>query len=181
MKRILRSKAGVTVLEGVIALGLLALVAAGSFGVLLSASRQDSMPDIREEMSYAVEKANDLLKVYLQASQTGEVGRNYLPSTLAQGLCGNDATPLAVNNPGNSNDVHRINCLLPPICDKNNHSSFSYTVAVRGAQAGKLSPKSREGTPSTYGTPAYGEEYSMNSVGSGYQISYKIYCNGYEL
>ena len=177
MKRILHSESGVTVLEGVIALGLLALVTAGSFGVLLSASRQNSMPDVREEMSYAVEKANDKLKVYLQAAQMGDVGRAYLPDSFKQGLCGTDVTtgPLEIGV------EHNIQCLLPPICDKSNHSSFSYTVSVRGAQPGKLATASQEGTPNTYGTKAYGEGYSMASIGSGYQISYKIYCNGYEL
>ncbi|MBP5404047.1 MAG: hypothetical protein J6Y17_03035 [Elusimicrobiaceae bacterium] len=180
MKHILHSKAGVTVLEGVIALGLLALVAAGAFGVLLSASRQDSMPDIREEMSYAVEKANDKLKVYLQATQIGDVGYNYLPNSLKQGLCYADGiidnNPLAVNDSG-----HNIGCLLPPICDKNNNSSFFYIVSGNGPSRGNVVSTRQEGTPNTYGTKAYGEGYSMSSVGSGYQITYKIRCNGYEL
>ena len=38
MRQLLKNRAGVTVLEGVIALGLLALITAGAFGVLLSAS-----------------------------------------------------------------------------------------------------------------------------------------------
>ena len=58
MKRILSKKTGVTILEGLIALGLLALVAAGTFGVLLSVSRKAGSPDIRESMILAVERAN---------------------------------------------------------------------------------------------------------------------------
>ena len=49
MKKILKSKKGVTILEGLIALALLALVATGTFAVLLSSSRKSSQPDIRED------------------------------------------------------------------------------------------------------------------------------------
>lgn len=55
-KYILKNKKGVTLLEGLIALALLAIVATGTFSVLLSASRKTSSPDMREELVFAVEK-----------------------------------------------------------------------------------------------------------------------------
>lgn len=102
MKKLLKDKAGVTVLEGIIALGLLALIAGGAFGVLLAASRQASQPDIREEMAWAVENANARLKMRAAA------------------LCPDDSAPLALGN-------HNIKCLLPPLCDQN-RSEFIYGV-----------------------------------------------------
>ena len=117
MKKILTAKAGVTILEGMIALGLLALVAAGAFGVLLSASRQNTQPDIREEMAWAVEKAYNQLQAYTAPN-------NLLPDEVSStshdsGLC-NDQYPLR-------KVVHSISCMLPPICDPNN-SYFTYKV-----------------------------------------------------
>ena len=172
MKQLLKNKAGVTVLEGVIALGLLALITAGAFGVLLSASRQSSVPDIREEMSYAVEKAGDLLKVYINAQQN-EFANNHLPGSLPCGPCGNmnasgactqsdlihpvDRKPLSAGE-------HNIRCLLPPVCDRSN-SSFSYMVASSNIHENKLADASKE------------PEVNLN----GYKITFTISCNGYEL
>ncbi len=121
MKKILSNKAGVTVLEGVIALGLLALVTAGAFGVLLAASRQTTRPDVREEMILAVEKASNMLKIY-----TGVTDTSIIPGSFRNGLCGTDATPL-------DNGEHNIACQLPPICDRtvvggSPRSTFTYTV-----------------------------------------------------
>lgn len=111
MNRLLKNKKGVTILEGLIALGLLALVAGGTFGVLLSVSRKASRPDIREEMILAVERANEQLQVYVLAGA--------IPSHF-QGLCGGESSPL-------SSGTHPIKCELPAICDQDK-SSFSYQV-----------------------------------------------------
>lgn len=75
MKNIFTNRKGVTVLEGLIALGLLALVATGTFSVLLSVSRKGTNPDMREEMIYAIEKANNLLQGYV-LSQTTDYGNS---------------------------------------------------------------------------------------------------------
>ena len=120
MKRLLTDKAGVTVLEGIIALGLLALVAGGAFGVLLAASRQSTQPDIREEMVLAVDEANNRLKVF--------TGRRDTAGDFQWGLCNNDMTPLSDGN-------HVVNCLLPPICDPHN-SDFTYRVGRTNVQNG---------------------------------------------
>lgn len=194
MKTILKGKSGVTVLEGVIALGLLALITAGAFGVLLSASRQSSLPDMHEEMIYAVEKAADQLQVYIEASATGELGYSHLPGVLKCGLCGEldasgeckavsdasqgyttDRTPLSTDSGKNP---HEINCMLPPSCDKNNGSSFSYTVSSGSAVNTYLVADDLEGT----GTLAHGDDYDMTTPSTtGKQITFTIRCNGYEL
>ena len=85
LKRIFRKRKGVTILEGLISLGLLALVASGTFGVLLSISRQASSPDIREEMVWAVERAHEQLQMYAAEIQSA----GGVEFSLANGLCGN--------------------------------------------------------------------------------------------
>lgn len=175
MKRILQNQAGVTVLEGVIALGLLALITAGAFGVLLSASRQSSSPDVREDLSYTAENVSDLLKVYVGA-QDGEPGYVHLPDDLKCGLCGRDAqnncdsTPLAEG-------YHYVNCQLPPACDPNNDSVLRYQVrrnvsgAVLNEDAGRLNREQTQEPDVTAG------ELSL----TGYQLKFFMRCNGYEL
>ena len=129
MNKWLRNKKGVTVLEGVIALGLLAVVTAGSFGVLLASSRQASQPDMREEMALSIEKANDKLKAMLlfaDENLTSEsvqyLSTSYQVNTSeVYNLCpGEDA-----NDGLEVNVDHSIKCLLPPICDSA-HSTFTY-------------------------------------------------------
>ena len=116
--RFLKSKKGVTLLEGLIALMLLALVASASFAVLLSASRKSGGPDIREEMALAVERATKLLQAHVFAATPSDY------NDYQNGLCGGEASSTL------STGTHNINCMLPPICDRNNGSSFSYTVST---------------------------------------------------
>lgn len=159
MKKLLANKKGVTLLEGLIALLLLAVVATGTFAVMLSTSRKSTGPDIREEMTLAVEKASYLLQTYLYApaSTLDET----LQSNMENGLCRDplnpDDNPLAVG-------IHPINCLLPPVCDVNNNSSFSYVVSL------KLFPDQSRG---------HGRDYSVNL--KGYTVRFDITCNGYSL
>jgi len=63
MKHVLNKK-GVTILEGLIALLLLAMIAMGTFGVLLSSSRKSSTPDLREDMMYSMERAYHALQAF---------------------------------------------------------------------------------------------------------------------
>ena len=173
MRQLLKNRAGVTVLEGVIALGLLALITAGAFGVLLSASRQSSVPDIREEMTYAVEKAGDLLKVYIHAQQN-EFANTHLPDGLVCGPCGNISNGGCTSNAGDkiyptdrtplASGTHYVGCLLPPVCDRSN-SEFSYTIASSNIHENKLADASKE------------LDVNLN----GYKITFTISCNGYEL
>ena len=127
--KLLQSQAGVTVLEGVIALGLLAVVTAGAFGVLASASRKSSQPDMREEMTLAVEKVKD----WLQSTDSSS-GK----------LCDTDETaggPLALGE-------HNVKCMLPLICDQNSDSSnFVYNVSSQNIQDYHLPNSDLENTP----------------------------------
>ena len=162
LKRLFNNQDGVTILEGLIALGLLALVAGGSFAVLLSVSRQSSQPDIREEMAYAVEKANEELQLFthLPADQA-------VPSGYPKGLCNNDETPLKVWTAGD-NVEHDIACRLPPLCDLNQGSSFKYYVY--NVQTVSLQNKIGESLRDT-------EADNMPVI----KIQFKINCNGYKL
>lgn len=186
MKNLLKSKAGVTVLEGVIALGLLAVVAGGAFGVLLSVSRQNFRPDVLEEMALAVEKVNDSLKMYqLRGDYAGR-----LPEKFQLGLCGGTyATPQIEDNNPLSVGTHHIECMLPPICDTAK-SSFTYTISdtpVTGAWP--LTAPEQEGCNNTECSENQRKNirYAMGNTGNKtggnnlIKIAYYISCNGYEL
>ena len=162
LKRILRKRKGVTILEGLIALGLLALVASGTFGVLLSISRQASSPDIREEMVWAVERANEQLQMYAAKIDTTS---NNVSISLANGLCENDSNPLE------SGKQHYINCMLPAICDPST-SEFYYVPADKTVPL-SLPSYDSEG-------PGRVEGYTGNTAPTR-EINYTITCNGFTL
>lgn len=156
IKRLLRNKAGVTILEGLIALGLLALVAGGTFGVLLSVSRKSSQPDIREEMLLAVERANEQLQIYTNPSATN------LPDDFKNGLCGGESLSSVLSTGGE----HEIACMLPAICDRNN-SEFSYQVTE--------STFSPDGFPTSADYRAHSDPLKKTT------ITFTIKCNGFTL
>ena len=71
MNRFLKNKKGVTLLEGLIAIGLLAMVSVSTFSVLLSISRRAKQPDLREDMLLSIEKTNaELQKLTTQQDLT---------------------------------------------------------------------------------------------------------------
>lgn len=162
LKRILRKRKGVTILEGLIALGLLALVASGTFGVLLSISRQASSPDIREEMVWAVERANEQLQMY--AAAFSGVGSTQVDIPQASGLCGSDSNPLASGK-------HYITCMLPAICDPST-SEFYYEPVNKTVSLSLHS----------YSSGGLGrvEAYTDNTAPTK-EINYTITCNGFTL
>lgn len=163
LKRIFRKRKGVTILEGLISLGLLALVASGTFGVLLSISRQASSPDIREEMVWAVERANEQLQMY--AAAFSGVGSTQVNIPQASGLCGNDSNPLE------SGKQHYINCMLPAICDPS--TSEFYYVPVN--ETVPLFPPSYDSEG-----PGRVEDYTTDTAPTK-EIEYTITCNGFTL
>lgn len=172
MKKLLKSKKGVTILEGLIALTLLALVATGTFAVLLSTSRKTSQPDIREEMALAVDKASQLLQVYIYSDENklDEDSKETVSESLCPGL--------DLNPPLRINTEHNIECLLPPICDRNN-SSFSYVVTSRTATLPRESDLLRRREEN-----GLYESESINTVNSRrnlYQVEFEISCNGFTL
>lgn len=65
MNRFLKNKKGVTLLEGLIAIGLLAMVSVSTFSVLLSISRRAKQPDLREDMLLSIEKTNAELQKHI--------------------------------------------------------------------------------------------------------------------
>ncbi len=169
MRKILKSKKGVSLLEGLIALLLLAIVATGTFGVLLSTSRKSSAPDIREEMALAVEKAQQMLQVYVypfdasQAEIHDDIGSIYSGNFLG-GLCGEEdesrlQTPL-------DNGRHDIDCLLPPMCDPNN-SEFYYTVARTTNTGFRKNMRDNDAADTS----------SADEI----KVTFSISCNGYNL
>ena len=64
MKTLRFNKKGVTLLEGLIAMALLAMVALGTFSVLLSSSRRSSVPEMREETFVSIEAAQKALQTF---------------------------------------------------------------------------------------------------------------------
>lgn len=170
LKRVLTKKKGVTILEGLIALGLLALVAAGTFGVLLSVARKSGAPDIREEMVLAVERANDQLQMYSSGIVSG-MTNSKLYEQYANGMCGgslilaevkvSDSSPMSIGS-------HNIKCMLPPLCDYSN-STFTYTV------------REASFTTHNYGGSNMVTDYASAFPTKGRQVTFNITCNGFTL
>lgn len=170
LKRVLTKKKGVTILEGLIALGLLALVAAGTFGVLLSVARKSGAPDIREEMVLAVERANDQLQMYSSGIVSG-MTNSKLYEQYANGMCGGSLIPAEVqvlDSSPMSIGSHNIKCMLPPLCDYSN-STFTYTV------------REASFTTHNYGGSNMVTDYASAFPTKGRQVTFNITCNGFTL
>lgn len=190
IKKFWKNKKGVTLLEGLIAMVLLAVVATGSFAVLLSASRKSSGPDIREELVLAVEKAHAQLQAYVFATdfsltKKDSFNEEMVPSAYRKGLCGNDNSPL---NTG----THNIKCLLPLICDADMaddcngdtgaKSCFVYRVSDKEMGSAKLPANAMERPLSTnWNAGVYNASGTSQVLPKGKQISFEIRCNGYTL
>lgn len=133
MKHILGNRKGVTILEGLIALGLLAMVAVGTFGVLLSSSRKASNPDEREEMILAVERIYHGMQMFsyttdTDASSLGKPTSLVFPDDEANSsfwqqirLKDDASDPLCVT--GKKTCPSTLNDLLPVICNQNSGTS----------------------------------------------------------
>ena len=162
MKHIFKNKLGITLLEGLIALGLLSLAATATFGVLLSVSRKSSRSDIREEMLWAVERAHERLQMYNGLSDT-EV--QSLPSA-QQGLCGAQSP---YRHPLDTGDPHTITCMLPPLCDLQRDSSFTYKVTLEDMQ--RVQHSLFNGDVNEVSGPLFQRKH----------IAFDIRCNGFTL
>ena len=107
MKRFFQNRKGVTLLEGLIAMLLLAVVATGTFGALLSVSRKSNASDMRAEMIAAISQVKHEMKA----------NKAHLPYNA------NDEKYCS------GGSVYNLNCYLPPICDRNNSSfTFAYNA-----------------------------------------------------
>ena len=185
IKKFLKNKKGVTLLESLIALLLLAVVATGTFAVLLSTSRKSLGPDIREEMALAIEKASDMLQgaVVSLDSDVPNYGSGF---NYQKGPCGL-ASSHALSSGSHNNE---LNCLLPPICDPS-HSHFSYEIS-----SGTDSSSNLWSYNSTYDRSDRLERTTSNSTTAdqfstglttgatkknGVKIIFDIECNGFTL
>ncbi len=112
----MKNSKGYTIIEAVIAMLLVSVVVGGIFSALMASRRAIIDPSYKEDMVFAVESANNLLKNYITTDKTK------VADDLKNGLC-DDGTVDAL-----SVGSHDIACLLPPVCDQAN-SLFSYTVS----------------------------------------------------
>ena len=176
VKSFLSKKKGVTLLEGVIAIALLALVASGTFGVLLSVSRKSDQPDRREDMIYAIDSLNDLLK---SAAFYMQDDASIIPDYLANALCfGSGHTD--AKKPLKVGVSHDVKCLLPPSCDRS-QSSFSYEVTRPNVNLSLgLDSDPKANLMDKNVVSDYNPHTSSNSIHS-FRIKYDITCNGYSL
>ncbi len=200
IKHIIKNKKGVTLLEGLIALALLAIVATGSFAVLLSASRKTSSPDMREELVFAVEKAHEQLQSYVYNTDftlqsKDDKGNFYVPEAFREGLCGRARFNQTVDNNPLANGTHNISCLLPPICDRDvandcndatgSRSCFVYRVnqAGVGRWSNMLPEEGRDKVLNTDWTTANGvyDKETPKNASAGKSVTFEIRCNGYTL
>ena len=176
IKSFLSKKKGVTLLEGLIAIALLALVASGTFGVLLSVSRKSDQPDRREDMIYAIDSLNDLLKsaaFYMQDSSEN------IPDYLANALCfGSGHTD--AKKPLKAGVPHNVKCLLPPSCDQA-QSSFSYQVQSLDVNLTVgLDNNDPRANLIDKNIVSSQNPHAGNNINS-FKIKYDITCNGYSL
>ncbi|WP_428078558.1 type IV pilus modification PilV family protein [Candidatus Avelusimicrobium faecicola] len=199
IKKFWKSKKGVTLLEGLIAMVLLAVVATGSFAVLLSASRKSSGPDIREEMILAVEKAHMQLQAYVFSrdftlTKKDSENEDLVPLAYQNGLCGHSGTMAVDDTTPLASGTHNIKCLLPLICDSDaaddcngdtgSKSCFVYRVNPNDVVNAKLPKTARERPLSTnWNTGVYNtaDGVQPQDISSGKTIHFEIRCNGYTL
>lgn len=171
MRKILKSKKGVSLLEGLIALLLLAIVATGTFGVLLSTSRKSTAPDIREEMALAVERAQQMLQVYIYSGDVRDeyvildIGSLYAGEVMG-GLCDNETNGHVYFNAPLGGGDHDIKCLLPPMCDPDT-SDFYYTVSTS--------------TNTGFRKDMRASDKADTSSADELKVTFSISCNGYTL
>lgn len=114
---IMKNKKGYTIIESVIAMLLVSVVVGGIFSALMASRRAIIEPSYKEEMIFAIESANNLLKNYVTADN------NSVQEDLRDGLCGGETVATVL-----SESDHDIKCMLPPVCDVGS-SSFTYTVS----------------------------------------------------
>ena len=198
MKHILQNKRGVTLLEGLIALLLLAVIAVGTFGVLLSTSRRASDPDIRAEMILAVERAKNVVReatvnmdtglrdshqtqeaiqglINKETQRTNEEsgpfpGRPSFWKLIDKNVEENQKKNLFIGSFQSGSVIYRdISELLPTVCDPSN-SYFQYAVTPPNKFGSHIGPY----------VNAYESAYQIGSTNMA-RINFYINCNGYTL
>jgi len=186
MRNLFTDTKGVTLLEGLIALLLLAVVAVGTFSVLLSVSRQPAQPDIQEEMLFAVERANNLLQLYTYFLGTSDDNSPHTNTRIINQLQHYfGTTPLSVGVHNSTN----LRKLLPVICDRddtnNSPSTLTYTVTREDVNLDvKTAVGLGESESDAYlTTGAWNDNvYSYTAANIPVvKVEFNITCNGYTL
>lgn len=122
----IKNKKGFTIIEALMAITILTLIVTAIFAVLTSSMRSVKQPTIREDSILAVEKASNLLKIYVDKDVYGTSSYAEVPSAYQNGLCHDDGItdtdPMGIGS-------HNIFCLLPDIC-RDEDSTFTYTVST---------------------------------------------------
>lgn len=118
------NKKGYTIVEGIIAMLLVAIMVGGIFTALMASRRAIIEPSYREEMLYTVESLSNQLKNYVDAEGN------------LDSLCGS-TDPL-------SNGDHDCSSMLPDVCKTGDGYNSSLTYNVSGiavnADGGSFSP-----------------------------------------
>ena len=107
---------GFTLAEALIAMLLVAIMAAGVIVALMSTKRAITYPSHKEDMVFAVEKANSLLK-------NGVSGNDLCDLTAPFALTPNCTGAI------NTTNCHNISCLLPTACSTSQGDYFVYSVS----------------------------------------------------
>lgn len=108
----IKNKKGFTIIESVVAMLLVAIVVGGVFAALMAARRGITEPGYKEDMVYAVESVNNLLK--LNVSGAAANGAGVGPCTIASNAL--------------SSGEKSVACMIPQdACGPG--STFTYTVA----------------------------------------------------
>ena len=160
------NKKGVTLLEGLIALALLAMVAVGTFSVLLSSSRKSSGPDKAEEMLLAIERAHHGLQVFNPAMVNTYIPLGYFRERDSSSFTGNQSTvsksffgKIVAGNSDEINPITRgeitVKELLPLTCKWVSSNSSPSTFAIDNYKPMAFNPLNNDGLSgmvSSYGS-----------------------------
>ena len=173
MSKIFKSKEGVTILEGLVAMGVLAMVAVGVLGVVLSISRKSNQPDIREEMAYAVEQAYHDLQLYTSTDPNSPLpAGSGIPCMCSADPC-HEGDPDAMHPLAVTSEERPIDCRLPSLCD-GAKSSFSYRVM---SSDNFPNPSQLQQFPAGGATPSLENWSQIRNL----SVNFSITCNGYKL
>ena len=108
----IKNKKGFTIIESVVAMLLVAIVVGGVFAALMAARRGITEPGYKEDMVYAVESVNNLLKLNVSGAAANGAG---------DGPCSVGSNPLSSGSGKNAD------CMIPQdACGPG--SELSYTV-----------------------------------------------------
>ncbi|WP_424244089.1 type II secretory pathway pseudopilin PulG [Elusimicrobium posterum] len=153
MNNIFKNKKGITIAEALISMVLLAMITVGIYGVIMASMRSAKKPNSREEIAFAIDHVNTILKSRITRENLSVNSFNICRS----GGTANYGNP-SVFNITNCTDPQRF---LPEMCDAS-QSTFEYTVTITNYPLIK--------------TDVNGNPYTENK--ENYSISFNVSCNG---